>query len=534
MPSVQNRPPVALSPWRPLRIQIFRNLLIADLVSDIGTLMQSVGAAWLMTSLSSNPMHIALIQTASALPFFILALPAGSIGDIVDRRKLILRTELWMLVVAVVLATTTLAHMITPWLLLFLTFALSVGDAVEAPTWRAILPELVSKEDLSPALALNGIEFNLARAVGPALAGFLIAAVGVGIAFVLNALSFLGVIFVIARWKRHSSKSNLATETLAGATSAALRYVRYSPGIRVLLLRAAFVIFFSSSFWALLPSVAKGLSGGSLAYGLLLGFFGIGAILGAAALQRVRSTYSIEAIVSAATAVFAAVLLATAMLQHLWILCIFLGLGGAAWTIFMSVFNTLAQHLAPDWVRARVLSVYLFVFQGSVAIGSTIWGFTAGKSSPQTALLLSSAGIAGCLLLRFPFRLSDPGMALDVWNHWGRPLLFAEPAPDQGPVLVTIEYKVDLDRTVEFLDAIHAYQRIRRRDGATRWGVFYDAERPGRYLETFVVTSWAEHLRQHDRFTVADRTLENHVLRYILEPSQVRHFIYARKVKHQS
>jgi MFS family permease len=525
---------VAVSPWRPLRLRLFRNLLIADLVSDIGAFMQSVGAAWLMTSLSSNPMHIALIQTASALPFFILALPAGSIGDIVDRRKLILRTEVWMLVVAIVLAATTLAHSITPWLLLLLTFALSVGDAVEAPTWRAIFPELVSKEDLSPALALNGIEFNLARAIGPALAGVLIAAVGVGIAFVLNALSFLGVIFVIARWKRHSSKSKLATETLTGATSAALRYVRYSPSIRVLLLRAAFVIFFSSSFWALLPTIAKGLSGGSLAYGLLLGFFGIGAVLGAIVLQRMRKAYAIEAIVSVATAVFAVVLSAAAMFQHLWLLCIFLCFGGAAWTIFMSVFNTLVQHLAPDWVRARVLSVYLFVFQGSVAIGSAMWGFAAGRSSPQTALLLSGAGIAACLFLRFPFRLSDPGAPLDVWNHWGKPLLFAEPAPDQGPVLVTVEYKIDLDRTAEFLDAIHAYQRIRRRDGATRWGVFYDAEKPGKYLETFVVESWAEHQRQHDRFTVVDRTLENHVLRYTLEPTQVRHFIYARKVKHRT
>jgi MFS family permease len=267
---------------------------------------------------------------------------------------------------------------------------------------------------------------------------------------------------------------------------------------------------------------------------LLLGFFGIGAILGAIVLQRVRQTHSIEGIVSAATAMFAVVLSATAVVKHLWILCIFLCLGGAAWTIFMSVFNTLVQHLAPDWVRARVLSVYLLVFQGSVAIGSAIWGFAAGRSSPQSALLLSGAGIAGCLLLRFPFRLSDPGTALDVWNHWGKPLLFAEPTPDQGPVLVTVEYRIDLGRTGEFLDAIHDYQRIRRRDGATRWGVFYDAEKPGKYLETFVVGSWAEHQRQHDRFTVADRTLENHVLSYTLEPTQVRHFIYARKVKHRT
>lgn len=232
--SVESVATQSRSPWRPLRIPLFRNLLIADLVSDIGTFMQSVGAAWLMTSLTTSPMYVALIQTASALPFFVLALPAGSIGDIFDRRKLILRTELWMLGMAIVLAIITITHTMTPWLLLLLTFGLSAGDAIEAPTWRAIFPELVPKEDLPPALALNGIEFNLARAVGPGLAGLIIAVVGVGTAFVLNALSFLGVIAVIARWKRPARKSQLPADTLGGATVAALRYVRYSPDIQKL------------------------------------------------------------------------------------------------------------------------------------------------------------------------------------------------------------------------------------------------------------------------------------------------------------
>src|SRR6267154_3061943 len=209
------------SPWSPLSIPIFRNLLIADFVSDVGTFLQGVGASWLMTSLTSRPVYIALIQTASALAFFLLALPAGSSGDICDRRKLILGTELWMVGIAIVLAATTITHTVTPWLLLALTFALSAGDAVESPSWRAIFPELVAKEELAPALALNGIEFNLARAVGPGLAGLIIAAVGVATAFVLNALSFLGVIAVIARWKRPARKNELPAETLGGATIAA-------------------------------------------------------------------------------------------------------------------------------------------------------------------------------------------------------------------------------------------------------------------------------------------------------------------------
>src|SRR5580704_10868775 len=290
MPEISQRGPAPLvSPWHPLRIGIFRNLLVADLVSDIGAFMQTVGAAWLMTMLTKNSLYIALIQTASALPFFLLALPAGSIGDIFDRRKLILSTETWMLAVGTVLAVVTFAGGMTPWLLLLLTLALSLGDAVEAPTWRAIFPELVEREDLTPALALNGIEFNLARAVGPGLGGLVIAAAGVATTFLINAVSFLGVILVIFRWKRPTRKSDLPSETLRGASAAAIRYVRYSPGIRTLMLRSGIVIFFASSFFALLPAVAKEISKSALGYGLLLGFFGVGAVLGAVVLQRARA-----------------------------------------------------------------------------------------------------------------------------------------------------------------------------------------------------------------------------------------------------
>jgi MFS family permease len=524
-------PPVLPSPWRPLRIVIFRNLLIADLVSDIGTFMQSVGAAWLMTSLSHSPLYIALIQTASALPFFLLALPAGSIGDICDRRRLILGTEVWMFAIAAVLAVTTISGVITPWLLLLLTFSLSMGDAIEAPTWRAILPELVNRDDLSAALALNGIEFNLARAVGPGLAGLIIAATGVAVAFTLNALSFLGVILVIARWKRPARKSKLPVETLRGASSAAVRYVRYSPGIRTLLLRSACLVFFASSFWALLPMVAKELSKGPIAYGLLLGFFGAGAVLGAVELPRARPALSMEAIISVATATFAAVILSTATLRSLLVLCVLMLFGGAAWTVFMSLFNTMVQSLAPDWVRARVLAVYLFVFQGSIAVGSTLWGFAAEHTSPHMTLLISGVGIGACLLLQFAFPLPNTAVDLSTWNHWAKSSMFEEPAPDLGPVLVTVRYVIDPARTSEFLSEIHRYQRVRRRDGATRWGIFYDTEAPNVYLESFLVDSWAEHQRQHDRFTVADRELEKRVLSYTLEPTKVKHYIHAKKTK---
>jgi MFS family permease len=528
-PRTEEHSALSVGAWSPLRVPIFRNLLIADLVSDIGAFMQTVGAAWLMTSLTTSTTYVALIQTASALPFFLLALPAGSIGDIFDRRKLILGTELWMAAVAILLTVAAVGHVMTPWLLLILTLALSLGDALESPAWRAIFPELVPKEILPPALALNGIEFNLARAIGPGLAGLIIAAAGVGTAFALNAASFIGVIIVIGIWKRPARKSALPAETIRGATFAAVRYVRYSPDIRTLLVRSGCVIFFSSAFWALLPAIARGLSRSSIGYGLLLAFFGVGAVLGAVALQTARSILSLENLLSAATAIFAAIVLATGVLKSLALLCVLMLFGGAAWIGFMGLFNTAIQDLAPEWVRARVMAVYLLIFQGSVAAGSAIWGIAAEHSSAQRALLWSSAGVAACLLLRFPLPLPRTALDLTSWNHWGKPAMFAEPQPDQGPIMVTVEYTIDPKDAPQFLDSMYKYERIRRRDGATRWGIFFDSEHPHHYLESFLVDSWAEHQRQHDRFTVADREAEEQVTKFSVHPAKIRHFIYATR-----
>ncbi len=527
-PVSQSDAAVSPGPWHPLRNATFRDLLASNLVSDIGTFMQTVGAAWLMTSLTKNPLYIALIQTATALPFFLLALPAGSIGDIFDRRKLILSTEIWMLAVAVVLTVVTVFGGMTPWLLLLLTLGLSIGDAVESPSWRAIFPELVSKEDLPAALALNGIEFNLARALGPGLGGFVVAAVGVGAAFAFNAFAFLGVIAVIAKWKRPVRKSTLPLETFRGATAAAIRYVRYSPGIRTLLLRSAVLIFFTSSFWALLPTAAKEISNNPITYGFLLGFFGLGAVLGAVVLQRTRSRISSETLLTLATTTFAGVILCVALLRSPVVLCFMMLLGGASWTAVMSLFNIMVQELAPDWVRARVLAVYLFVFQGSVAVGSTLWGYIALHANVHRALVFAAIGTGACLSLQLLFRLPSVPTDLSTWNHWAKLPTFEEPDPGQGPVLVTVKYRIDPAKASEFLHQIHKYERVRRRDGATSWGIYVDTEAPDTYLESFKIDTWAEHERQHDRFTVADREIENQVLGYAVQPLEIKHFIYAR------
>jgi MFS family permease len=511
---------------RPLRTPIFRNLLIADVVSDIGAFMQSTAAAWLMVSLNAGPMYVALTQTASALPFFVFALPAGAIGDIVDRRKLILYTETWMVSVALLLAVLTIAGFIVPLSLLILTFALSAGDAFETPTWRAVLPEVVSKEDLAAASSLNGIEFNFARAIGPGLAGLVIAATGVGAAFLLNAVSFAGVIFVIARWKRPIHRRTSPPETLMGATIAAIRYVHYSPPVRTLLARTGLVMFFASGLLALLPSLARILKNSPTAYGLLLGCFGLGAVLGALAMQRARAHWSTEAVVAAGVTTFGLSSLVASTLRSLPALSGLMVIAGAAWIVFISLVNVLVLNHTPDWVRARVLAVSTLVFQGAVAAGSATWGAVASRLGIGTALFYAGAGAVAMTALALFLRLPDTTVDLTSWNHWRLPVVkYGAETPDDdfGPVLVTVEYEVAPEQVEEFLKAVRQHRRIRRRDGARRWGIFRDMENAHRYVETFIATSWAEHLRQHERLTRADREAEERVQRYVISEPKVRH-----------
>jgi MFS family permease len=516
------------STWRTLRLPMFRNLLVADLVSDVGTFMQGVGAAWLMVSQGAGPLLVALTQTASAFPFFLLALPAGALGDIFDRRKLILTTEVWMFSVAVVLAVLAVLHLITPWVLLFLTLALSIGDALEAPTWRAVLPEVVPQEGLMSAIALNGIEFNLARAIGPALGGFLIAALGITAVFSLNAASYLGVLWVIARWKRTPHQTGSLRETVSGAIRAAVRYTRNAPEILTVLGRIGCIMFFASAFWALLPTVAHELRRSATLYGLLLTVFGAGAVLGALVLQRTRSLFSSDVMLGLGTTVFAGALWGVAAFKSVALLSLAILFGGAAWTAIMSLMTTVMQNLAPDWVRARAMAVFMLVYMGTWTAGSAFWGYIAGRQGTHFSLITAAIGTAVCPILVLISRLPDTPVDLGAWDHWGKPMLVGEVDPSQGPVLVTVEYQVEPTKADEFLEALHKFARVRRRDGASRWGVYRDTEHPTHYVETFIVESWGEHLRQHERLTRGDRDLEENVGRFESKPIKVRHFIYAR------
>lgn len=517
----------ASSPWRPLRTPLFRNLLLADVLSDIGTFMQTVGAAWLMVSLGAGPMYVALTQTASALPFFLFALPAGAIGDIVDRRRLILYTEFWMVGVAAVLTITTIAGLMSPWLLLALTFALSAGDAIETPTWRAILPELVKKEDLAAASALNGIEFNFARAVGPALAGVIIAIAGVGAAFLLNVFSFVGVIVLVVRWKRPVRHPTTPAETIGGATVAALRFVRYSPSLGGMMLRSGLTMFFASVLLALMPSIARGVSASPTGYGILLGCFGGGAVLGALTLPPARAQWSTEAVATGGVSILGLMTIAAGFLHAMAALAAVMLVAGAAWIVFISLVSALIQGLAPDWVRARVLAVFMLVFQGGLAAGSATWGAVAARAGLQHALMWAGLGIIATATLGVVAKLPDTTADVSPWNHWRMPVIIEDVRPqlDEGPVLVTVEYRVSADHVSGFLRAMEEYGRVRRRDGAFRWGLFRDLEEPDRYVETFLVRSWAEHLRQHERSTHADREAEERLQSYVTREPNVRHLV---------
>jgi MFS family permease len=434
-----------------------------------------------------------------------------------------------MMAVALILAVLTMRGITSPWLLLALTFALSAGDAFETPTWRAILPELVSKDDLAAASALNGIEFNLARAVGPAAAGMVIAIAGVSTAFVVNCISFFGVILVVARWKRPLRKQTAPPETMTGATIAAVRYVRNSPAILTVLVRTGIVLFFSSSLFALLPSVAKSVDERAIGYGLLLGCFGAGAIGGALLMQTLRARFSTEMIVSAGVVILGTAIVTITWLHRLSTLALVILVSGAAWVLFISLINALVQNLAPDWVRARVLAIFTLVYMGSFALGSAAWGGVAQHQSVRLALLYSGFGTIGSAVLALFAKLPDSTADLSPWNHWRMPIIVKEVSDELlgGPVLVTIEYSVVPELESKFVQEMHQYARVRRRDGAYRWAIYRDIEVANRFVEIFLVHSWAEHLRQHERQTKADRELEQRVYSYIVGEPKVRHLLYA-------
>jgi MFS family permease len=527
------RPVTATSPWAPFRSDVFRAMWTAQFVSNIGGWMQTVGAQWLMLSLTTAAAPVALIQTASSLPVLLFAVPAGAVGDLVDRRRFLLVAQTFMLLAALALGALALAGLVTPVVLLALVFALGAGQAWTSPTWQTLQPELVPAAERPQAIALGSVNMNLSRAVGPAIGGLLVAATSVGSVFMINAASFLAVIAVIARWRGGGRRSGaLASEHVGEAIRAGGRYVAASPALRVVLLRSALFVFFASSIWALLPLTARSeLHLGSGGYGLLLGCVGVGAVAGAALLPRLRARLTPGAMLSIGSVVVGALALVLAYVHVTVLVGAALALGGTAWILVLSTLNSVYQSSLPGWVKARGMGFYLIVFQGGNAIGSAAMGLAAGQAGLSPTLLAAAIGLAlGPLVgLRFPLKTLEPEELLPA-SEWPTPQLVSED-PAAGPVMVSVEYWSQAGLEDSLQQALHDVRWSRRRTGAVSWRMWRESSQSRRFVEQFVVASWQEHLRQHERISVRDQErLER--IRAMTDPSQptvVTHWIAPRR-----
>jgi MFS family permease len=494
------------SAWAPFRHRTFSVMWIAQFVSNVGSWMQTVGAQWLMLSLTSSATFLGLIQTAATLPLLLFSVPAGVIGDLVDRRRFLLVAQALMLLAAAALGVLALADLVTPWILLGLIFALGVGQALTSPTWQSLQPELVPTEERAQAISLGAVNQNLARAVGPAIGGLLLAATSAAALFFANAASFVAVIAAIAVWRGIRVQRTLPREHVAEATRAGARYVAASPALRAVLVRTVLFALFASPIWALLPLTASSqLHLGSGGYGLLLGCVGLGALAGAALLPRMRALLPAGTAVTVGSLVLGGVTLVLAYAHVAAVAAIALVVGGLAWILVLSTFNSVFQLSLPSWVKTRGMGFYLVAFQGGMAAGSAVFGVAAEHAGLSRTLLVSGLGlILGPLAaLRYKFRPISPDDLVPA-GDWPQPRVVADDSP-VGPVMVNVEYWPRSGLQDEFLSELEDARYSRRRTGATAWRVWRDAEHPDRFVEQFVVASWPEHLRQHERVSKRDQ-----------------------------
>lgn len=511
----EDHPTVSASPWSPLKQPVFRMLWLATVVSNIGSWMNDVGVNWTMLTLSTDPLAVAMVQAAASLPMFLFALPSGVLADIIDRRKYLLFSQLWVFIAAALLTVLSFTGHVTPTVLLIAAFFLSAGAAMSSPPFQAIVPDLVDKPSLGPAIALNSLGINISRAIGPALGGLILSLVGPWMVFMLNALSVLGVAFVLWRWKAEPSVQRLPPEHFFPAVRAGIRYVHAAPVLRNVLMRTVAFFVFGSAGWALLPLVARrelGLGPGG--YGIMLACIGVGAITGAVMLPRLRKQFSADRLMVLASVMFALTMLALAYVRHFWLLNACEFFTGFAWIAVLSTLNLGAQRSAAKWVKARALAVYLTVFFGSMTVGSALWGQLASHYSISVSLCVAAAGmiLASSTVLRW--RLDqDPDLNLDSAiedENMPRP----EIRHERGPVMVCYEYQINSADAHDFAVCMQDMRRVRRRGGAFTWSLYEDILQPGIFVETFVVGSWVEHLRQKERYTQNDRKIQNRVYGY--------------------
>ncbi len=526
--------PSDLSPLAPLRLPVFRMLWLTWLMANVCMWMNDVAATWMMASMTTQPIWVALVQTAATLPVFLLGLPSGALADGLDRRRYFLVTQLWMAAVACVLSVVVFWGLATPGLLLALTFANGVGLAMRWPVFAALIPELVPKVQLPAALALNGVSMNASRILGPLIAGALIASVGSAWVFLLNAALSLGAAFMIMRWQREHRPNPLGREKLGTAMRVGLQYVFQSARLKAVLLRIGLFFFHSTALMALLALVAKGYEGGGAGtFTLLLASMGAGAIASSLLIPRLRLRYTPDALVLRSSAVNALCVAAMAWIHVQWLAVPVMVLAGMSWLVTANGLSVSMQTNLPDWVRARGMSIYQMAIMGGSAAGAALWGQVATWTSLPVSLSL--AGVSGLLCMGLAVRLvPDDGPVLDLSPQ----RVLAAPSADTdlppGQVMVTIEYQVAPERAAEFRQLMLTESRSSSlRNGALSWELLQDINDTGRFVETIVDASWPDHLRRFDRLSAADLELRERRLAFHVgeQPPRVRRHLMESTVR---
>jgi len=507
----------AASAWSPFRHKVFAVIWTTSVISNIGGWMYSAACGWLMTDLNPAPLVVSLVQVANSLPMFLIAIPAGALVDIIDKRKHLIAGEVSISIIATIFAALVWLHLVTPTRLLVFAFLVAAADAVTAPGYQAIVSMLVPKSDLPNAVAANSAGVNVSRAVGPALGGAVLGAFGIAAPFWVNAVSNFGAIGALLWWRAPRRKDGrLPPERLVSAIRTGLRHARYNAPLGATLIRAAGFFIFASAYWALLPLVARSqVGGGPVLYGVLLGAIGVSAVGAAFALPWLNDRLGPDrsaALGTLGTAV------ATAMfgLAHDAVTAAMASLiAGASWMAALSSLNVSAQIALPEWVRGRGLAIYVTVMYGALSIGSVIWGQAAASLGPGPAQFIAAAGCAMTIPLLRGWKLqAAKGLDLSPSMHWPAPITTGDVSGERGPVLVMVTYQIEPGDRQPFLEALEMAGRERRRDGAYDWRIFEDPSERGRFVETFLSDSWVDHLRQHERVTKADQALEEAVRRF--------------------
>jgi len=524
-----SKPAPPLSAWAPLRHRKFRMIWLVWLTSNACMWMNDVAAAWLMTSLTTSPVLIALVQSAATLPVFLLGLPSGALADILDRRRLFIFTQFWVAAAAAVAAVAALADLMTAPLLLAITFGSGIGLALRWPVYSAIVPELVPRQELAHAVGLNGIAMNTSRVVGPVAAGALIASLGPGYVFLLNAVVSAAAGAVLLRWRSEQKRSVLPGERFVGAIRVGIQYVATSPVMRAVLARVAIFFLQSVPLLALLPLVAQALpGGGAWTYTTLLAMMGVGAVSAAFTLPRLRVMISRDRLLRDGTLLQAAAMVTVGFAPNAWVAAPAMFLAGASWLTVVNTLTVYSQLALPDWVRARGMATYLMVMMGVSAAAAALWGQTASMIGvPWTFVAAAAIGLVALWVKRRLLYWPEAEEDLTPARILREPTPAFEIAHGRGPVMVTVQYEIDPERTKQFLAVMDETRVNRMRVGALSWGLFQDTERPGHFVEYFLDESWADHLRRFERFTAADAELRQrrHGFHVGDEPPRVTRYV---------